>query len=145
MRILIFFFQATEYSNKKWKTLDQNICESNLCPSTSLSSSSLCLSGGQQREIIVSKSDTKVLIKDYNPSKDYTVSVIAVSGSEQSRPLQARHKGAFMHFTFLLLCYCGTVMCSSQILCSAPLYYTLLLCCTVHCHGPSLLYSAALF
>ncbi|XP_034552837.1 collagen alpha-1(XIV) chain isoform X1 [Notolabrus celidotus] len=48
--------------------------------------------GGQQREIIVSKSDTKVVIKDYNPSKDYTVSVIAVSGSEQSRPLQGRHK-----------------------------------------------------
>uniref|UniRef100_A0A3Q3EL43 Collagen, type XIV, alpha 1a n=1 Tax=Labrus bergylta TaxID=56723 RepID=A0A3Q3EL43_9LABR len=48
--------------------------------------------GGQQREIIVSKSDTKVVIKDYNPSKDYTVSVISVSGSEQSRPLQGRHK-----------------------------------------------------
>uniref|UniRef100_A0A671W3N6 Collagen type XIV alpha 1 chain n=1 Tax=Sparus aurata TaxID=8175 RepID=A0A671W3N6_SPAAU len=51
-----------------------------------------CIPGGQQREIIVSKSDTKVLITDYNPSKDYTVSVIAVSGSEQSRPLQGRHK-----------------------------------------------------
>ncbi|KAK2844342.1 hypothetical protein Q5P01_011001 [Channa striata] len=48
--------------------------------------------GGQQKEIIVSKSDTKVLITDYNPSKDYTVSVIAVSGSEQSRPLQGRYK-----------------------------------------------------
>ncbi|XP_045900552.1 collagen alpha-1(XIV) chain [Micropterus dolomieu] len=48
--------------------------------------------GGQQREIIVSKSDTKVLITDFNPSKDYTVTVIAVSGSEQSRPLQGRHK-----------------------------------------------------
>ncbi|XP_076592748.1 collagen alpha-1(XIV) chain isoform X2 [Chaetodon auriga] len=48
--------------------------------------------GGQQREVIVSKSDTKVLITDYNPSKDYTVSVIAVSGIEQSRPLQGRHK-----------------------------------------------------
>uniref|UniRef100_A0A8C4EBK3 Collagen alpha-1(XIV) chain n=1 Tax=Dicentrarchus labrax TaxID=13489 RepID=A0A8C4EBK3_DICLA len=49
--------------------------------------------GGQRREIIVSRSDTKVLITDYNPSKDYTVSVIAVSGTEQSRPLQGRHKG----------------------------------------------------
>ncbi|XP_070822030.1 collagen alpha-1(XIV) chain isoform X1 [Chaetodon trifascialis] len=48
--------------------------------------------GGQQREIIVSKSDTKVLITDYNPLKDYTVSIIAVSGIEQSRPLQGRHK-----------------------------------------------------
>uniref|UniRef100_A0A3B5BAD1 Collagen type XIV alpha 1 chain n=1 Tax=Stegastes partitus TaxID=144197 RepID=A0A3B5BAD1_9TELE len=49
--------------------------------------------GGQQREIIISKSDTKVLITDYSPSKEYTFSVIAVSGSEQSRPLQGRYKG----------------------------------------------------
>ncbi|XP_039972835.1 collagen alpha-1(XIV) chain isoform X2 [Xiphias gladius] len=48
--------------------------------------------GGQQKEIIVSKTDTKVLITDYDPSKDYTVYVIAVSGSEQSRPLQGIHK-----------------------------------------------------
>uniref|UniRef100_A0A3Q3WAZ5 Uncharacterized protein n=1 Tax=Mola mola TaxID=94237 RepID=A0A3Q3WAZ5_MOLML len=48
---------------------------------------------GQQKEIIVSKSDTKVLITDYNSAKDYIVSVIAVSGTEQSRPLQGRHKG----------------------------------------------------
>ncbi|XP_068425396.1 collagen alpha-1(XIV) chain isoform X1 [Clinocottus analis] len=48
--------------------------------------------GGQQREIIISKSDTKVLITDYSASKEYTVSVISVSGSEQSRPLQGRHK-----------------------------------------------------
>uniref|UniRef100_A0AAQ5X2B4 Collagen, type XIV, alpha 1a n=1 Tax=Amphiprion ocellaris TaxID=80972 RepID=A0AAQ5X2B4_AMPOC len=49
--------------------------------------------GGQQREIIISKSDTKVLITDYSPSKEYTFSVIAVSGREQSRPLQGRYKG----------------------------------------------------
>uniref|UniRef100_A0A674MSG6 Collagen type XIV alpha 1 chain n=1 Tax=Takifugu rubripes TaxID=31033 RepID=A0A674MSG6_TAKRU len=49
--------------------------------------------GGQQREIIVSKSDTKVLITDFNPSKDYIVSVSAVSGTVQSRPLQGRYKG----------------------------------------------------
>ncbi|TMS10561.1 Collagen alpha-1(XIV) chain [Larimichthys crocea] len=48
--------------------------------------------GGQQREIIASKSDTKVLITDYSPSKDYIVSVIAVRGNEQSRPLHGRHK-----------------------------------------------------
>nr|XP_019946701.1 PREDICTED: collagen alpha-1(XIV) chain [Paralichthys olivaceus] len=48
--------------------------------------------GGQQREIIASKSNSKVLITDYSPSKDYSVSVIAVSGSEQSRPLQGRFK-----------------------------------------------------
>ncbi|MED6252563.1 hypothetical protein ATANTOWER_013612, partial [Ataeniobius toweri] len=50
------------------------------------------LPGGQQKEIIVSKSDTKVLITDYNPSKDYIISVIAVRGREHSRPLQGRFK-----------------------------------------------------
>lgn len=53
--------------------------------------------GGQQREIIVSKSDTKVLITDFSRSKDYIVSVTAVSGTAQSRPLQGRYKG--MHFS----------------------------------------------
>uniref|UniRef100_A0A8C5H1R4 Collagen, type XIV, alpha 1a n=1 Tax=Gouania willdenowi TaxID=441366 RepID=A0A8C5H1R4_GOUWI len=48
------------------------------------------LPGGQQKEIIISKSDTKVLITDYNPSKDYNFSVLAVSGNEQSRPLQGQ-------------------------------------------------------
>uniref|UniRef100_A0A3B5MBE3 Uncharacterized protein n=1 Tax=Xiphophorus couchianus TaxID=32473 RepID=A0A3B5MBE3_9TELE len=50
------------------------------------------LPGGQQREIIVSKSDPKVLITDYNPSKDYMISVIAIRGREQSRPLRGRFK-----------------------------------------------------
>lgn len=49
--------------------------------------------GGQQREIIISKSDNKVLITDFDPTRDYSVSVTAVSGSQQSRPLQGRHKG----------------------------------------------------
>lgn len=48
--------------------------------------------GGQQREIIISKSDSKVLITDFDPARDYSVSVTAVSGSQQSRPLQGRHK-----------------------------------------------------
>ncbi|XP_024122784.1 collagen alpha-1(XIV) chain isoform X3 [Oryzias melastigma] len=48
--------------------------------------------GGQQKEVSVPKSDAKVFITDYSPSKDYTVSVIAVRGSEQSRPLQGRFK-----------------------------------------------------
>uniref|UniRef100_A0A096MF24 Collagen type XIV alpha 1 chain n=1 Tax=Poecilia formosa TaxID=48698 RepID=A0A096MF24_POEFO len=50
------------------------------------------LPGGQQKEVIVSKSDPKVLITDYNPSKDYIISVIAIRGREQSRPLRGRFK-----------------------------------------------------
>ncbi|XP_030013398.1 collagen alpha-1(XIV) chain [Sphaeramia orbicularis] len=47
---------------------------------------------GVQREIIVPKSDSKVLITDFSPAKDYAVSIIAVSGNQQSRPLQGRYK-----------------------------------------------------
>lgn len=95
--------------------MNQNIHESNLL--------SLCLffsvslSGGQQREIIISKSDTKVLITDYSPAKDYIVSVISVSGSEQSRPLKGRHKGVCMYFTpffFLLVLFCFCSGCTGM-------------------------------
>ncbi|XP_051921656.1 collagen alpha-1(XIV) chain isoform X4 [Hippocampus zosterae] len=48
--------------------------------------------GGHQREIIISKSDNKVLITDYDPFKDYVVNVISVSGSTQSRALLGRFK-----------------------------------------------------
>lgn len=61
------------------------------------------VSGGQQKEVIVSKSDTNVLITDYKPSRDYVFSVTAVRGREQSRPLQGRFKGLF-HTFFLLSC-----------------------------------------
>ncbi|KAF7654725.1 hypothetical protein LDENG_00065820 [Lucifuga dentata] len=52
-----------------------------------------CVTGGHQKEIRVPKSDTKVVITDYSSTKDYIISVITVSGSQQSRPLQGRHKG----------------------------------------------------
>ncbi|XP_061572452.1 collagen alpha-1(XIV) chain [Cololabis saira] len=48
--------------------------------------------GGQQREIILPKTNTTVLITDYSPSKDYTFGVMAVSGRKRSRPLQGRFK-----------------------------------------------------
>ncbi|XP_053700196.1 collagen alpha-1(XIV) chain isoform X1 [Synchiropus splendidus] len=50
------------------------------------------LPGGQQKEVVVSKTDSKVLITDYDPSRDYVISITAVSGSEQSKPLQGRLK-----------------------------------------------------
>ncbi|XP_077577231.1 collagen alpha-1(XIV) chain isoform X2 [Stigmatopora nigra] len=48
--------------------------------------------GGHQKEIIISKSGSKMLITDYDPSKDYVVSVISVSGSTQSKALVGRFK-----------------------------------------------------
>lgn len=68
-------------------------------------SCTLLLIGGHQREIIISKSDSRVLITDYDPFKDYIVNVISVSGSTQSRPLLGRFKGAFRHL-MLAYCYC---------------------------------------
>uniref|UniRef100_A0A8C6UB04 Collagen type XIV alpha 1 chain n=1 Tax=Neogobius melanostomus TaxID=47308 RepID=A0A8C6UB04_9GOBI len=47
---------------------------------------------GNVQEIAVPKTEHRVIITDYSPSTDYSVSVIAVSGSLQSRPLQATYK-----------------------------------------------------
>lgn len=44
-------------------------------------------------EVQVSKQEAKLLIQDFDPSKDYDFQIIAVRGSEQSRPLQAKHEG----------------------------------------------------
>ncbi|CAL8355922.1 unnamed protein product [Arctogadus glacialis] len=55
------------------------------------------LPGGHPREIDVPKSESKVIITDYNPAKDYIVHVIAVKGSQQSKPLQGTHKAEQTH------------------------------------------------
>lgn len=92
--LLMFCVHSATYRNKRWKNTGWKYT---VWPFPICRSSFFSLSGGQQKEIIVSKSDPKVVIKDYSPRKDYTVSVIAVSGSEQSRPLNGRYKGVF-HF-----------------------------------------------
>ncbi|KAG8004826.1 Collagen alpha-1(XIV) chain, partial [Nibea albiflora] len=48
--------------------------------------------GGEQTEVQVSKQETKLLIKDFDPSKEYNFKIIAVSGKQQSKPLQAKHE-----------------------------------------------------
>ncbi|XP_011617196.2 collagen alpha-1(XIV) chain-like isoform X1 [Takifugu rubripes] len=50
--------------------------------------------GGDQMEVQVSKQEAKLLIQDFDPSKDYDFQIIAVRGSEQSRPLHAKHEAA---------------------------------------------------
>ncbi|XP_049457392.1 collagen alpha-1(XIV) chain-like isoform X2 [Epinephelus fuscoguttatus] len=48
--------------------------------------------GGGQKEVQVSKQDAKLLIEDFDPSKEYNFKIIAVSGGQQSKPLQAKHE-----------------------------------------------------
>lgn len=49
--------------------------------------------GGEQTEVEVSKQEAKLLIEDFDPSKEYNFKIIAVSGNQQSKPLQAKHEG----------------------------------------------------
>ncbi|XP_068188958.1 collagen alpha-1(XIV) chain-like isoform X2 [Antennarius striatus] len=50
------------------------------------------LPGGQEVELQVSKQEAKLLIDDYDPSKEYRFRVTAVSGGQQSKALQATHE-----------------------------------------------------
>lgn len=49
--------------------------------------------GGVQKEVQVSKQEAKLLIEDFDPSKEYNFKIIALSGGQQSKPLQAKHEG----------------------------------------------------
>ncbi|XP_041812046.1 collagen alpha-1(XIV) chain isoform X3 [Chelmon rostratus] len=48
--------------------------------------------GGEQTEVQVSKQEAKLLIQDFDPSKEYNFKIIAVRGRQQSKPLQAKHE-----------------------------------------------------
>uniref|UniRef100_A0A8D3D0X4 Collagen alpha-1(XIV) chain-like n=1 Tax=Scophthalmus maximus TaxID=52904 RepID=A0A8D3D0X4_SCOMX len=49
--------------------------------------------GGQQQEVQVSKQEAKLLIDNFDPSKEYDFKIIAVGGGRESKPLQAKHQG----------------------------------------------------
>ncbi|XP_049336161.1 collagen alpha-1(XIV) chain isoform X2 [Astyanax mexicanus] len=44
--------------------------------------------GGEWSEILIGKGENKAIINDFNPTKEFSVKVIAVSGNQQSRALQ---------------------------------------------------------
>ncbi|KAL6100252.1 col14a1 [Pungitius sinensis] len=48
--------------------------------------------GGEQKEVEVSKQEAELLIDDFDPSKEYDFKVVALSGGQQSKPLQAKHE-----------------------------------------------------
>ncbi|KAI9536785.1 hypothetical protein NQZ68_031093 [Dissostichus eleginoides] len=62
--------------------------EVNLCHSAAFSQRP----GGEQKDIEVLKQEAKLVIEDYDPSKEYNFKIIAVSGGQQSKPLQAKHE-----------------------------------------------------
>ncbi|KAM6974892.1 LOW QUALITY PROTEIN: collagen alpha-1(XIV) chain [Tautogolabrus adspersus] len=47
--------------------------------------------GGEQKEVQLSKQDAKLLINDFDSSKEYNFQIFALSGGKQSKPLQAKH------------------------------------------------------
>lgn len=76
-----------------------------------------CLgTGGEQREVEVPKQEAKLLIEDFDPSKEYNFKISAVSGSQQSKPLQAKHEGKT-----LPLCS-SAPRCSQKPRCSQPVW-----------------------
>ncbi|XP_062266177.1 collagen alpha-1(XIV) chain isoform X1 [Platichthys flesus] len=48
--------------------------------------------GGQKEEVQVSKQEAKLLIENFDPSKEYDFQIVAVSGGRESKPLQAKHE-----------------------------------------------------
>ncbi|KAI7798408.1 putative collagen alpha-1XIV chain-like, partial [Triplophysa rosa] len=50
--------------------------------------------GGFERELSVSKKESKAVIQGFDPSKEITVRITAVRGTEQSKPLMATYTGS---------------------------------------------------
>ncbi|XP_035392263.1 collagen alpha-1(XIV) chain-like isoform X2 [Electrophorus electricus] len=49
-------------------------------------------SGGRETELRLNKEEAKAVITDFDPSKEYTVRVMTLSGSQQSKPLLGTYK-----------------------------------------------------
>lgn len=63
----------------------------------------------------MSKQEAKLLIQDFDPSKDYHFQIIAVRGSEQSRALHAKHQGEKISASSASsFCSVSRFPCSSQ-------------------------------
>uniref|UniRef100_A0A3B4UGD6 Fibronectin type-III domain-containing protein n=1 Tax=Seriola dumerili TaxID=41447 RepID=A0A3B4UGD6_SERDU len=48
--------------------------------------------GGQQEVVQVSRREAKLLIEDFDPSKEYNFKIIALNRGKESKPLQAKHE-----------------------------------------------------
>lgn len=54
-------------------------------------------SGGKQKVVPISKQETKLLIEDFDPSKDYNFKIFAVKAGKESKPLQGKHEGTRLY------------------------------------------------
>ncbi|XP_056154027.1 LOW QUALITY PROTEIN: collagen alpha-1(XIV) chain [Lampris incognitus] len=48
--------------------------------------------GGEEREVQVSKQEAKLVVEDYDPSKEYSFKITAVSGAQESKPLYGKQE-----------------------------------------------------
>ncbi|XP_047460878.1 collagen alpha-1(XIV) chain [Mugil cephalus] len=48
--------------------------------------------GGEQKVVPVSKQDAKLIIEDFDSSKEYRFKIFALGGGKESKPLQAKHE-----------------------------------------------------
>uniref|UniRef100_A0A3Q3GMQ3 Collagen, type XIV, alpha 1b n=1 Tax=Labrus bergylta TaxID=56723 RepID=A0A3Q3GMQ3_9LABR len=48
--------------------------------------------GGEQKEVQLLKQDAKLVINDFDSSKEYNFQIFALSGGKQSKPLHAKHE-----------------------------------------------------
>ena len=53
---------------------------------------SLLVTGAKEQEVQVSK-EGKMVVEDYDPSKEYHFKISALSGAQESRPLEAKYPG----------------------------------------------------
>ncbi|MEQ2292844.1 hypothetical protein AMECASPLE_026944 [Ameca splendens] len=48
--------------------------------------------GGQQKRVELAKQETNLVIKDFDPSKEYNFKIFAVNKGKESKPLQGKYE-----------------------------------------------------
>ncbi|CAG5888133.1 unnamed protein product [Menidia menidia] len=49
--------------------------------------------GGEQKVVQLSKQKTKLIIEDFDASKEYSFKITALKGAQESKPLKGKHEG----------------------------------------------------
>lgn len=75
------------------------------------------MTGGETTELPIARGENKAVIKDFNPKKEYSVKVIAVSGNQHSRALQGKYAGMKNTFSLKQLFVSGNNVFDYTMLC----------------------------